>query len=233
MTSVSPRRLTHGLTILGLILFGGRDGALSGSLEQEQLTVQLEGPTAAVLIGEPVVLRAIIANKSATPANAHSSMNPDSGYIAVSISDGRGTREYSAPGWGAVDEESHTVTLQPGEQRVSQARLLFNVAGGREAGGAARSYLAFPSAGEFSVELQVLDLNGSPLVTSTRIQIIVVEPAGVDALVWAQIDTVEAARLLHTRNQRAQTPVVALFQRLIADYPNSRYTPFLRQAIGQ
>jgi len=218
--------------------------ATAGSVEAATcpIAAQVSARPASVVLGEPIDLTLVLRN---TAAGAIDLFAPSerAGNVRLSIAEEANPaafRAYNGPRWGAGDVRRRPAKLKKNGSLRLKLHVLYNVAprvANPDPKAEIKTPFAFGTAGRFVARVRYDDRSSCPdQPVEATVAIQVAAPAGEDLVVWDSIKSCAAcALLLHGEdldpNDRAAQDAVALFRKIVAQHPRTRYTKSIRQVL--
>lgn len=179
---------------------------------QDGLELVIGTPRSLVLLGEPLAVSALVANKGEDTAAVVPDLTLDARFLTYWVQDHSGAIQQYLPR-GVACTEGVPVALYPGEHIADTDVMLWDSVGGH----------IFPVPGEYRVVATFTDPVSS--LRSNVLVINVVQPEGADAQALPFIFDKDAAEFLMLPSYQFQRGI-ALLQELLTGFPDSAYAPY-------
>lgn len=197
--------------------------------EESGLRLNLATNKQRYVLGEPISLTLTIQNVQDSPKSLHMLLEPHYGVVWTQIRYENDEYEnYSGPGFGTADYIlGKPSSLAPGKQLVERRKILYEPLEDDP-----KKFYALSRAGNYSLRMVLDNIVPNQRLTTTAVQIEVVEPTGLDKQVWRLLQTEEAASFLHNGYVSNPKQVIANFNAILVQYPNSFYASYLQMALN-
>ncbi|MDQ3799834.1 MAG: hypothetical protein M3384_10305 [Acidobacteriota bacterium] len=162
---------------------------------EQKLELSIESSKKNYLTGEILTLNFNLKNKSQEELTISDSLNTDSGYLSVYISqNGAEFKKYYNSTWGRANASRAYIQIKPGQHIKTSATVFWNavprvVRPDRLQQKPVDTYYAFPQANTYYLKaVFTLYFENKPnKIESEPIQVIIEEPTGDDFAVWNKI----------------------------------------------
>ena len=218
--------------------------ATVGSVEAAMcpIAAQVSARPASVVLGEPIDLTLVLRNTGAAAIDVYA---PSERTANVRLSIAEDTtpaafRVYNGPRWGTGDVRRRPAKLKKNGSLRLKLHVLYNVApraANPDPKTELRTPFAFGAAGRFVARVRYDDRSNCPdQPVEATVAIQVAAPTGEELVVWDSIKACAAcALLLHGEeldpNDRAAQDAVALFRKIVAQHPRTRYAKSMRKVL--
>ncbi len=198
------------------------------------LTTQLSSDRDTCLPGEPVTLTLRVGNRTSSPILVYRAFKVSYGRVWVRIASEDGPYKlYLGSGFGTADGTFQLNPMKPGEEMTVSFRVLYHHVS--KASEELPANYAFGSPGTYSVKATLYNIvPGHRRIHTEPIRIRIAEPEGTDETVWNLLQTKGAAYFLHRGwPLSADEGMAEEFERIIARYPDSTYTPHIQETLDR
>ena len=207
---------------------------MSGEIRSSSgMTTQLTLERETYLPGEPVGVTLCLRNGGMTSIPFNGMLDVRFGGILPQISAERdGNYEFCmGPEFGTTHAVIRSGLMRPGERVTTSFRILYNHV--MSSMKIQRSY-AFPRAGTYFLRVRLHNIVPSQDIHTAPVRVRITEPEGTDVAVWNLLQTRDAAYFLY-RGWPVSTDegIAEEFERIIARYPDSTYTPYMRESLDK
>jgi len=248
----------HAWPMALMVLFAGGSGLSAGqsvqrarpSLEGAMLDVRASAPR--YVLGELVHLDISVTNVSGGVIPLPAGFDVWEGHVEVAIAfEDEPFRNYRGPGWGLRDALPHeAIALQAGTTVQTDATILYShgietrhlnkrVAGEVAARNLEEGY-ALARPGRYRIKAVLHGAGFVETIESHPTEIIVDEPHGPDRDAWAVLKTdpeygyfIQAGGPMGHPDSKRSRQILAVLERIVGDYPRSRYAESLGLAISK
>lgn len=213
----------------------------------QRLGLKLRSDKSRYLPGEVVTLRLRVVNSSSVELPTYPRV--DTGNLKVFISkNGSPYKNYAGPGWGIADAKNSRIVIGPGQSTEATATVLYHncldtCATVRDSELYQNSSLkdgvdtdyALPEPGTYLLKVALVDFKTGRRIESTPLKVVVEELTGDDRQTWTAIknDGHYALFLQSLGGSRnVDYYVVRRLQELVALYPKSRYSGYIRSRLS-
>ncbi len=213
----------------------------------QRLGLQLRSDKPRYLPGEVVTLKLRVTNSSSVEFPTYPRV--DTGNLKVLISkNGSLYKNYAGPGWGIANAKSSRLVIGPGQSAEATATVLYHncldscvtvrdseLYQNASIKSSVDTDYALPEPGTYLLKVALVDFKTGKRIESTPLKVVVEEPTGDDRQTWAVIknDGHYALFLQSLGGSRnVDYYVVRRLQELVALYPKSRYTAYIRSRLA-
>jgi len=219
---VGQGRRPAGIPLLAALLLVWPTARGYAQDDASDLTVHLQALQADVLLHEPVYLRMTIENTSGTTLTVPTELDAatQTSMYAVS-SDGGETWRTISPGY-VREPVGDTITLKPGESYAYDQLLIWD---------GLTMTPVLPSPGTWQITAEVVDVARGVSVRSDTAQVEVEAPTGIEVAASDLFGTQEVINVAMNFGEPADA--VAGLDRLIREFPDSRFSDYARYFLAQ
>jgi len=180
------------------------------------------------VVGEPVQLIVVLENPTDKPSRVSVDVLKWQVFDIEISDDAQGFRRFEGGTLIWFDVAPTFQVIAPGAKKYYVMRVLYTDPFLRQS---QYTGLAFPEPGEYSVKVTGV---ATPTTTSNTIEVKIARPMGIDARVWAKLNSTEMLRLLQMAPGAPKTKQAALTAaEVLKSIPDSSYHDDLRWALAK